>query len=188
STCGNDEFNACAGQCMTPSEAYSFVTNEFFDIETYCPTFSCDGFGPDSPNCLSGDVSENLIENNGVAPGAKLAIFDVAYFNSLGTLLPDLAGNYLWEAALDTGAKIHSNSWGGGPTCEYDVLDYLYDLFMYENPENLLLFSAGNSGGLKDINEMGFDVSNCTLGSPATAKNVLTIGSTSNGPSRKFLM
>ncbi|CAM9986990.1 unnamed protein product, partial [Sphacelaria rigidula] len=130
--CGDDEVRACSGQCMTPAEAFLSVVNGVFDIRTYCPVFSCDGGSVYSPNCLGESVSDNLIQNNGVAPGAKLAIVDVLYFNSRDTLLPGLVGNFLWWSTLATGAKIHSNSWAGPPTCEYGVLDYLYDQFMYE--------------------------------------------------------
>ena len=47
-----------------------------------------------------------------------------------------------------------------------------------QNPENLLIFAAGNDGDIED----GRDV--CTIGTPAIAKNVLTIGSTSSGETR----
>lgn len=49
-----------------------------------------------------------------------------------------------------------------------------------QHPENLLVFSAGNSGGLKDIPGR----ESCTIGSPGLGKNVLTVGATSSGPSR----
>ena len=45
-----------------------------------------------------------------------------------------------------------------------------------QNPEHLLLFSVGNDGNLSD--------SGCTVGSPAIAKNVLTVGSSSSGQTR----
>lgn len=47
-----------------------------------------------------------------------------------------------------------------------------------QHPENLLIFSAGNDGDIGD----GRNV--CTMGSPAIAKNVLAIGSTSSGTTR----
>lgn len=50
---------------------------------------------------------------------------------------------------------------------------------LYQNLENLLIFAAGNSGGLKDVN-----INHCTVSSPALGKNVLTVGSSSAGPSR----
>lgn len=47
-----------------------------------------------------------------------------------------------------------------------------------QNPEHLLIFSAGNNGGFKDTDR---EVS-CTIGSPALGKNSLAVGSTSSGP------
>lgn len=48
-----------------------------------------------------------------------------------------------------------------------------------QNPDHLLLFSAGNDGGYKDSAR---DV--CTIGTPALGKNSLTVGATSSGPTR----
>lgn len=63
-------------------------------------------------------------------------------------------------------AKFSSNSWGdrGGG---YTSHSWESDQFMWQHPEFLLLFSAGNSGG--------------AIGSPATAKNMVTVGATHNG-------
>lgn len=46
-----------------------------------------------------------------------------------------------------------------------------------QNPENLLIFAAGNDG------ENQFEAV-CTIGSPAIAKNVLAVGATSAGETR----
>ncbi|CAN0481273.1 unnamed protein product, partial [Hapterophycus canaliculatus] len=45
------------------------------------------------------------------------------------------------------------------------------------NPENLLIFAAGNDGENPEN-------SVCTIGSPAIAKNVLAVGATSSGETR----
>lgn len=44
-----------------------------------------------------------------------------------------------------------------------------------QNPENLLIFAAGNDGDFGD---------SCTMGSPALAKNILAVGATVAGPGR----
>lgn len=46
-----------------------------------------------------------------------------------------------------------------------------------QNPENLLIFAAGNDGGDKDVQ------TNCTVTSPGLGKNSLAVGATSSGPS-----
>lgn len=48
-------------------------------------------------------------------------------------------------------------------------------LLSTQNPENLLVFAAGNSGDLER---------NCTVGTPATSKNVLSVGASSSGETR----
>ncbi|CAM9791419.1 unnamed protein product, partial [Ascophyllum nodosum] len=52
----------------------------------------------------------------------------------------------------------HSNSYSADLICEMGELDVEYDDFMYNNPENLLVFAAGNDGDIED----GRDV--CTIG------------------------
>ena len=47
-----------------------------------------------------------------------------------------------------------------------------------QNPEHLLLFAAGNEGDLDPSRT-------CTINSPGLGKNVLTVGATSSGPSRR---
>lgn len=47
-----------------------------------------------------------------------------------------------------------------------------------QNPENLLIFAAGNSGAIDDGRTV------CTIGSPAIGKNVLAVGATSSGETR----
>ena len=47
-----------------------------------------------------------------------------------------------------------------------------------QNPENLLIFAAGNDGDVNDGRSV------CTISSPAITKNVLAVGATSSGESR----
>lgn len=47
-----------------------------------------------------------------------------------------------------------------------------------QNPENLLIFAAGNDGTINDGRSV------CTINSPAIAKNILAVGATSSGESR----
>lgn len=70
------------------------------------------------------------------------------------------------------GARLSSNSWGSDVGGAYDAEAQLYDALARDaqpavggNQQLLFVFSAGNAGP-----------SSNTLGSPATAKNVLTVG------------
>ncbi len=78
----------------------------------------------------------------------------------------------------DVGARVHSNSWGNPRDFGvYDAFARKADEYLWNNPEMLILFAAGNSG--QDANKDGrIDVGSVT--SPATAKNVLTVGASEN--------
>ncbi|CAN0370803.1 unnamed protein product, partial [Scytosiphon promiscuus] len=128
--------------------------------------------------CLGDDPDETLRENGGVAPGAQIAVFDPAY--SQYEWFVELGGNLVWYSAMETGAKIHSNSWGAETFCQLTEAELMYDAFMYENPENLIIFAAGNLGGFKDIPGR----ESCSVGSPALGKNILSVGASSSGASR----
>ena len=113
----------------------------------------------------------------GIAPGAEL------YFQAMEN---DNSGSFQWSSinnmlntAYNNGARIHSNSWGSKSSSEWgvytssseDVDDRTryYDQY-YSGREGLVvLFAAGNDGSDPD-----------TIGSPATAKNTITVGNSQN--------
>ncbi|CAM9966840.1 unnamed protein product [Scytosiphon promiscuus] len=177
-TCCGDELPGCAGGCIEASGLDSMLENGVFDLDLYCPMYDCDGTTDLALSyCLSDDPVETLHQNIGVAPGAKIAVFDVSYTGEdVGS---EYAGNLVWESAVATGAKIHSNSWSADTFCEFTEIDLMYDTYMYENPEHLIVFSAGNRGGFKDT-----DREACTIGAPSIGKNILTVGASSSGASR----
>lgn len=75
---------------------------------------------------------------------------------------------WILASIYETGTRISTNSWGS-KGCHYNAGTYELDLFVLEHPDMILVFSAGNSGP-----------ANCTIGSPALGKNVISIGSTLN--------
>ncbi|UCF67116.1 MAG: S8 family serine peptidase, partial [Acidobacteriota bacterium] len=118
---------------------------------------------------------------DGMAPAAKLIVQDGGYgvddcadLPAIGCPAADLTP--FFEQARLQGAHIHSNSWGDResftPYNIYSDGSEDADAFMWQNPEFLLVFAAGNNGP-------SFD----TVASPATAKNVLSVGATSHGES-----
>ncbi|RZD39720.1 MAG: hypothetical protein CXT71_03125 [Methanobacteriota archaeon] len=114
---------------------------------------------------------------SGVAPEAEL------YFQAMEN---DNSGNFQWSSinnmlntAYSNGARVHTNSWGSKSSAEWgvytssseDVDDRAryYDQY-YSGREGLvILFAAGNDGPDPD-----------TIGSPATAKNTITVGNSQN--------
>lgn len=79
------------------------------------------------------------------------------------------------EREVAHGAKISSNSWGAAVAGDYNVSSQEYDAYARDSSTStglqpmLHVFSAGNEGP-----------DDTTLGSPGTAKNVLTVGATEN--------
>lgn len=128
-------------------------------------------------------------QGKGSAPGASLyfqAVEDYvdftgfcAFFNSDGYYLlglPDDMTN-LYQPAYNAGARIHSNSWGSDAAGAYTADSATTDTFIWNNPDMTITFSAGNAG--TDANSNGV-VDNDSIGSPATAKNVITVGASEN--------
>src|SRR5688572_3704927 len=92
------------------------------------------------------------------------------------TGLPTNLGT-MYQQAYTAGARIHSNSWGAALAGDYTVDSANTDSFIWNNRNMVITFSAGNEG--TDANSNGV-VDNDSIGSPATAKNVLTVGASEN--------
>jgi hypothetical protein len=120
----------------------------------------------------------------GMAPKAKL------YFQATEILCDDiitcglslltyvLVGipvdlNDLFQPAYNAGARIHTNSWGSAVDGDYDASSSEADTFVWNNTDMVILFSAGNNGVDGDSDGV---IDEDSMGSPGTAKNVITIG------------
>lgn len=93
----------------------------------------------------------------------------------LSGLPADLKTLFAW--AYQQGARIHSNSWGGGDPGAYDDQCQQLDQFVWDHPDFCLLFAAGNDG--TDSNGDGL-VDAGSVTSPGTAKNCITVGASEN--------
>jgi hypothetical protein len=87
----------------------------------------------------------------------------------------------LFQQAYLAGARIHTNSWGAPVAGDYTQNSRAVDRFMWEHPDMLILFSAGNEG--VDTNGSGV-IDEDSVGSPGTAKNCLTVGASENNRPR----
>jgi hypothetical protein len=83
----------------------------------------------------------------------------------------------LFADAYRKGARIHSNSWGGGDPGEYDEQSEQLDRYVWKHRTFCVVVAAGNDGTDADgdgkINPM-------SVTSPATAKNCVTVGACEN--------
>lgn len=113
----------------------------------------------------------------GVAPFVKVGssvVFDPAYFT-----LPNYA--HLQSMAYHDNARISSNSWGADTRGGYDIDAQIYDALVRDaqpagstypmagNQEMVIAFANGNAGPAPH-----------SVGSPATAKNVISVGAAEN--------
>ena len=107
-------------------------------------------------------------EFKGMASGSKLAFFDIepAYTGRL--VLPNDLAKSMFPPAYSAGARLHSNSWGGGYF--YNAFCIEVDEYLYQHSDFLVLFAAGNSGNYGAV----------TILAPGLSKNALTIGASVN--------
>ncbi|MBI4041428.1 MAG: S8 family serine peptidase [Deltaproteobacteria bacterium] len=84
----------------------------------------------------------------------------------------------LFEGPYADGSRIHTNSWGSElPNGEYDIQSAFLDYFVWQYPDFVVLFAAGNFG--VDLDQDGV-IDRSSLASPATAKNCITVGASEN--------
>jgi len=133
---------------------------------------------------IAGDNFANLITHDpgdGMAPGAKLVVQDAGFrtdncgdLPGIGCPVVDLKP--IFQQAFTQGARIHTNSWGDNENAavqnNYSTASQDVDQFMFDHPDFLILFAAGNAGP-----------GTGTVGSPSTAKNGISVGATLRGTS-----
>ena len=118
---------------------------------------------------------------DGMAPGAKLVIQDCGFQTNncadcpgIGCPVVDL--NPIFQQTYTQGARLHTNSWGdqenASPQNNYTAGSQDADEFMWNHKDFLIFFAAGNSGP-----------GTATVGSPSTAKSVVSVGATLRGTS-----
>jgi subtilisin family serine protease len=141
------------------------------------------GHGTHVAGSVLGDGTSNTMGGSiqGTAPLATLVLqstLDSA--NQLGGIPTDL--HDLFQEPYDKdGARVHTNSWGAvAAGLPYDASAREIDDFVWEHPDLVVCFAAGNSG--TDANNNGV-IDLGSVGSQAAAKNCITVGaSESNRP------
>lgn len=105
----------------------------------------------------------------GAAPEAELVFMAMNTDGSGSIRCVSTNGSFIAKG-YEAGARISSNSWGGFSDGSYNTLSSIVDNYIWQHKDYLVLFSAGNAG------RNGSQ----TIGSPGTAKNILTIGASEN--------
>jgi hypothetical protein len=138
-----------------------------------------DGHGTHVAGTVAGSsIDSSFVAHNGHAPGAKIAFFDMEYSSAPqnGIVFPSPIGQYVFQVASDSGARLHSNSWGSVYNFyDSDVLSI--DNFHSTHVDFLALFAAGNSG----------DEGYYSVGYPAISKNAMAIGASMSDYSNSYI-
>jgi PGF-pre-PGF domain-containing protein len=114
----------------------------------------------------------------GTAPEATLVFQAVQDSDgSLGGIDNMADISVFFQDAYELGARIHTNSWGMSTYGAYTIESQQVDQFMWDHPDMLILFSAGNEGRDTDNNGV---INTDSIGAPGTAKNCLTVGASEN--------
>jgi len=136
-------------------------------------------------------------EGRGTAPGAHLifqAVENWATISNFCKTLYGLSNGYylvglpsdirqLFLQGYNNGARIHSNSWGSDAAGSYTTDSVNADEFVWSHRDMAITFSAGNAG--VDANGDGV-IDAGSIGSPATAKNVISVGASENDRSGQW--
>ena len=83
----------------------------------------------------------------------------------------------LFGDAHGRGARIHTNSWGGGAAGAYDEQCEQLDEFVWEHKDFCILFANGNDGTDSDGDGR---INPTSVTSPATSKNCISVGASEN--------
>lgn len=146
------------------------------------------GHGTHAAGNAAGDNFLHLLihdHGDGMAPGTLLVVQDAGYSANPGPCgdLPGLGCapdgvTAIFEQAYRQGARIHSDSWAddsqGPPPANagYSMTARDVDDFVFQHPDFLPFFVAGNDGALGPE----------SIPSPGNGKNVVCVGSTRNTP------
>ncbi|KAK2748522.1 hypothetical protein FQN57_000655 [Myotisia sp. PD_48] len=117
----------------------------------------------------------------GTAPKATLVLQSLLdRRGGLGGIPADLRDLFI-QPYKDDGAKVHTNSWGSSAWDDsqlpYDTSSEEIDRFVWEHPDMLILYAAGNDG--VDKNRDGV-IDPKQIGSQAASKNCVTVGASEN--------
>ena len=138
-----------------------------------CYEVDAHGHGTHTAGSIVGDGTASEGQIRGVAWGAKLwAWFCGAKDGTVST--PASLDELYRPDVTNAPTYIHSASWGQNVSGEYNSTCRSHDLYVWQHPDVLPVFSAGNEG----VDKKTHAQVEKSIGSPGGAKNVLTVGAT----------
>ncbi|NCA82700.1 MAG: hypothetical protein EOM72_08120 [Opitutae bacterium] len=125
---------------------------------------------------LLGSGAASSSQYRGAAPAAQLVFQSIMTAGETLALPDDL--NEFYRPPYGLGARIHSDSWGSAVAGEYTADSMTTDEFIWDHPDLLAAYAAGN-GGIDQNRDGVVDLS--SLDAPGSAKNALTVGASESG-------
>lgn len=120
---------------------------------------------------ISSPFNPGYDNDDGMAPNAQILFQDLGGEDSDGEPALTGQGSYpMWQQAYNAGVRIHSNSYGADGDGAYSFSDLYLDDHLRNYEQMLIVFAAGNDGPQDN-----------TIGSPANAKNALSVGALGHG-------
>ena len=150
---------------------FSDVANKIAYYEVLSGAASGDeiGHGTHTSGSIAGNTTNtSMSQYDGQAKDAQLYFQDIGASNQTLQGLPADLSTGLFPNAYNFGARVHSDSWGA-TTSSYDAYARQVDVFVAAHPDFLVLFANGNAGPTVG-----------SVGSPATAKDLISVGATDN--------
>ncbi|UCF33724.1 MAG: S8 family serine peptidase, partial [Phycisphaerales bacterium] len=155
------------------------ILDNKIDVD-HCSFYDTEPIGPTHRKILAYNTTLGISSHGTHVAG--IVVGDAGTFNNLrghaylGKLVYNTIPSYN-ETGIVTalnlhhsqGARIHTNSWGNDGTTEYDSLARGFDVFCYENEDDLVALAVTNT---------------LTLRNPENAKNLLAVGATADTPSQ----
>ncbi len=135
--------------------------------------------GTHTAGTITGDDTLNgTSTRDGMAIKGRIYFLDGGGSQGAVYLYPNLNDLYIlpYNGNAAGSVKIMSNSWGSATGGAYDASCAQSDQFMWDHKDFLLFFSNGNNGPGAN-----------TVGSPAAAKNVVSVGGCQNGANYQYI-
>lgn len=83
---------------------------------------------------------------DGGVPAAKISFSDIGNASDDTHVYPPSNLSETWELAREDGARVYSQSWGGSYSSQYSGDMVAIDQYLYDHPEFLMTWAAGNAG------------------------------------------
>jgi serine protease AprX len=164
------------GSTTSPHPAFTGRVTKLYALGRPTKTDDPDGHGTHVCGSVLGNGTSASMGGTiqGTAPRARLVVQSlIDSSGDLGGIPADLTD--LFEAPYrNDGARVHTNSWGAvTPSLPYDQSSREIDDFVWNQPDLVICFAAGNDG--IDRNGDG-RIDPAQIGSESAAKNCITVG------------